>query len=77
MVLCPNGVQEDREQGLRDPDQEVSRQVRRRDQCTGAREKSQGRSIALCSKKAATGENHASNLKNAQKTLLPFETNEA
>jgi len=27
MVLCPNGVREDREQGLRDHDQEVSRQV--------------------------------------------------
>ena len=26
-VLCPSGVREDREQGLRDHDQEVSRQV--------------------------------------------------
>ena len=55
-VLCPSGVQGGQRARVESPNQEVSRQVRRRDQCTGAREKSQGRSIALCSEKAATGE---------------------
>ena len=51
--------------------------LRRRNQCISAHENSQGQSIALCFKEAATGENHAKNPKNAQQTLLPLETNEA
>jgi len=68
---------EDREQGLRDY-QEVSRQVTTAGSVHRCTRKISGAFHRSLLQKGSVGrENHASNLKNAQQALLPFETNEA
>ena len=68
---------EDREQGLRDH-QEASRQVTTAGSVHRCTRKISGTVHRSLLQKGSDGrENHASNLKNAQQTLLPLETNEA
>ena len=78
MVLCPNRVREDREQGRREENRDASRQVKAAESmhyCTRTLSGTVHRSLFQTGSDGR--ENHAENTKNAQQTLLPLETNEA